>query len=168
MQELESFLSQPLEAMWRRAGLECAAAQDPHSNLAHSFSSGVDLIPVLDCAGTSHHDHKVSSDLHLSYLHDCPFLPESPACELVGLRDADDLFDTLQKLVISVVDNLAADDTQNRSFHASGSVHVEAVADQSINDLLYLLLCGSTLHNDYHRKYTSCGLTIDDYKNSQP
>src|SRR4029450_4845203 len=103
VQQLETLLAHPLEAMGRSARLEGPAAHDLDARLPHRFRCGLDLLLTFDRARTGHDNDIIAPDSDPAHVHDGPFLSEGAARQLVRLSDPYDFLYPIQKLVVSRV-----------------------------------------------------------------
>ncbi len=96
--------------------------------------------------------HIVAADGNPSaQLDDRAFRSELAAGELERLRDAHDFAHAIEKFEIAMIEvAVDADGAEDGVRFAGGAVHVEAAADQAIDYVLDLRVCGAFLHHDDH------------------
>src|ERR1051326_3011003 len=145
----EAVFAEPLKAVRRTAGFECAPSDDAGAVACDDFSGLLDLITVLDAAGTGHDNHLAVADLDVTYLDDRPAGTEVAAGQLVGRDDAMTFLDAVHDFELDGIEiGHGTDATQQRVGDASGAVDGEAHRHEAVNYFLNLGLVGPFVHYD--------------------
>ena len=150
--DLQPFFAEALKRIRRGAWFEGSGAHDFCARLGNRFCHCIDLFGGFDGAGTRSNDQFVATDGDAaSEIDDGTLRLELTAGEFEGLRDAYDFADTFEKFEVAMIEiAMDADGAENGVGCAGGAMYIEAAGDDTIDDVLDLLVGGVFVHDDDH------------------